>query len=48
MHDEPTGGGLPLPPVADIQEGPVAACNDPDRLRVTCTERDAGSVELFG
>ncbi|SRR5690606_6598937 len=33
MHDEPTGGGLPLPLVADIQEGLVAACNDLDRLR---------------
>lgn len=33
MHDEPTGGGLPLALVADIQEGLLAACNDLDRLR---------------
>ncbi len=33
MHDDPTSGALPLPLVADIQEGLVAACNDLDRLR---------------
>lgn len=33
MHDDPTSGTLPLPLVADIQEGLVAACNDLDRLR---------------
>ncbi|RIK92716.1 MAG: hypothetical protein DCC72_09105 [Burkholderiales bacterium] len=33
MDDEPTSGALPLPLVADIQEGLVAACNDLDRLR---------------
>jgi len=33
MDDELTSGALPLPLVADIQEGLVAACNDLDRLR---------------